>query len=150
MKYNQGFFHPQSPQKYVGDAGNIVYRSGLEWRLMRYFDQNSGVLAWSSEEVKIPYVRPDDGNYHLYYPDFLVRVRKADGGDRTLLIEVKPAKQTLPPKTPETRSQQRRYLKETVTFAVNTAKWEAAKKWCSLRGCDFLVITEKEILGRLK
>ena len=150
MKYNQGFFHPSSPQKYVGDAGNIVYRSGLEWRLMRYFDQKTGVIQWSSEEIKIPYVRPDDGNYHLYYPDFLVKIRQSDGGIKTLLIEVKPAKQTKPPKNPETKAQHKRYLKEAVTFAINQAKWEAAKLWCRKHGADFLVLTEIEILGKFK
>ena len=150
MKYNQGFYHPQNPQKYVGAVGNIVYRSGLEWRMMRYFDQHSGVLQWSSEEIKIPYVRPDDGNYHRYYPDFLVRLRQSNGGDKTFLIEVKPLKQTRPPKNPETKAQQRRYLKEMASFAINHAKWEAAKKWCSLRGADFLVLTEVEILGKFK
>jgi hypothetical protein len=150
MKYNQGFFHPQSPQKYVGDVRNIVYRSGLEFRLMRYFDQNSGVLQWSSEEIKIPYVRPDDGNYHLYYPDFLVKVRSSDGVPRTFLIEVKPKKQLTPPGPPKTKAQEKRYLKEAVTFAINKAKWNAAEKWCKSKGAAFLILTEQEILGTFK
>jgi len=149
MKYNQGFFHPQSPQKYVGDAGNIIYRSGLEWRVMRYLDQNSAVLQWSSEEIKIPYVRPDDGNYHLYYPDFLVKLH-SNSGVRTVLIEVKPAKQTRPPKTPVTKAQHKRYLREAVDFAINRAKWDAAEQWCKLKGVSFLILTEQEILGTLK
>lgn len=150
MKYNQGFFHPQHPQKYVGDAGNIVYRSGLEFRMMRYFDQHSGVLQWSSEEIVIPYVRPDDGNTHRYYPDFLIKVRSTNGGTKTFLIEVKPAKQTRPPKEPKTRSQKKRYLNEAVTFAINAAKWEAAKTWCQRKGIEFLILTEQEIEGRFK
>lgn len=150
MKYHQGFYHPQNPQKYVGDAGNIVYRSGLEWRLMRYFDQNSGVLSWSSEEIKIPYVRPDDGNYHLYYPDFLIKVRTSDGAARAFLIEVKPLKHTRPPGAPKTRAQEKRFLKEAVNFAINRAKWDAAEKWCQHKGVTFLILTEQEILGRFK
>ena len=148
MKYHQGIYHPQCPQKYVGNAQNIVYRSGLEWRLMRYFDTRSGVIQWSSEEVKIPYVRPDDGNQHLYYPDFLVKIRQSDKSTKTFLIEVKPAKQTRPPKTPETRAQKKRFLKETVEFAINQAKWNAAEKWCKFHGVEFLILTEQEILGR--
>ena len=149
MKYNQGFYHPQSPQKYVGDAGNIVYRSGLEWRVMRYLDQNAAVLQWSSEEIKIPYIRPDDGNYHLYYPDFLIKLR-SNSGVRTVLIEVKPAKHTKPPKAPVTKAQHKRYLREAVDFAINRAKWDAAENWCKTRGADFLILTEQEILGTVK
>jgi hypothetical protein len=150
MQYNQGFFHPQHPQKYVGDAKNIVYRSGLEFRMMRYFDQRDGVIQWSSEEIKIPYIRPDDGNTHLYYPDFLVKVRQSDGGTKLFLIEVKPAKHTKPPKTPKTRAQQKRYLYEVTQFAINAAKWSAAKQWCVRHGAEFLILTEAEIQGRFK
>lgn len=150
MKYHQGFFHPQNPRKYVGDASNIVYRSGLEFRLMRYFDQHPSVLQWASEEIKIPYIRPDDGNHHLYYPDFLVKLRQTSGGEQVVLIEVKPAKHLKPPPPPKTKAQERRFLKESLTFAINKAKWEAAEQWCRKRNAEFLILTEQEILGRFK
>lgn len=116
---------------------------------MRYFDTHSGVISWSSEEIKIPYVRPDDGRNHLYYPDFLAIVQSSQG-PRKLLIEVKPAKQTRAPKTPKTKSQHKRFLKETVDFAINTAKWNAAEAWCKRQGIEFLILTEHEILGQTK
>jgi hypothetical protein len=118
--------------------------------MMRYFDTRSGVVQWSSEEITIPYVRPDDGNQHRYYPDFLVKITQPDGQLKIFLIEVKPARQTKPPKPPETRAQKRRYLKEATEFAVNQAKWEAATAWCKKHGAEFLVLTEHEILGRFK
>ena len=64
---------------------------------MRYFDNNVNVLEWASEEVSIPYQSPLDGKVHRYYPDFLVKVKR--GPDtQIIVIEVKPEKQTKPPK----------------------------------------------------
>jgi hypothetical protein len=59
------------------------------------------------------------------------------------VIEVKPKRQTEPPKkkTRVTKS----YLYEAKTYAVNQAKWKAAVEWCEDRRLEFKVITENEL-----
>ena len=59
------------------------------------------------------------------------------------MIEVKPKKQTRPPirKTKPTKS----YIYECTTYAVNQAKWKAAKDWCDDRKIEFKIITEDEL-----
>lgn len=109
------------------------------------FDENPNVLSWASEELCIPYLSPVDGKIHKYYPDFLIELRNKSGDVETLLIEVKPKKQTNPPKKPESGRMTRRYINEVKTYAVNNAKWEAAEEVCKQRGWIFKLITEKEI-----
>ena len=147
-KPHQGKFHPSQPQKYAGNAENIVYRSGLEFRMMRYFDATNAVVKWSSEEIIIPYIRPDDRLQHRYYPDFFIQVRQKDGKMKHVLIEVKPSKQCAPPAAPKTKRQHARFLNEALTYAVNEAKWNAAREWCAKCGAEFLILTETEIEGK--
>ena len=144
-KYNQGFFKPKNPQKYKGDPSNIVYRSGWECRLMSHFDLHSDVIWWSSEERIVPYRSPVDGKIHRYFPDFLICVKKPDGKQQTIMIEVKPLAQT---KEPTKRDKiNRKYIQEVYTWGVNKAKWDAAEEYCKDRGWQFKVMTEKEIFG---
>ena len=97
MAYS-GLFRPRHPEKYMGDHTNIVYRSSWEARVMNKLDLSSWCIAWASEEMTIPYVSPVDGKYHRYFPDFLVKYRDKNGITKTMMIEVKPQKQTEPPK----------------------------------------------------
>jgi len=112
---------------------------------MKTFDTNSNVVSWSSEEVCIPYVSPVDNKKHKYYPDFLVEVKNKMGKIDTLLIEVKPEKQTTEPSKPKSGKLTRTYLTEVKSYAINTAKWNAAKKFCHVRGWKFKILTEKDI-----
>ena len=93
----QGIFRPKNPQKYIGDSNNIVYRSSWECRVMNWFDQNDDIISWASEELIVPYKSPIDNRFHRYFPDFIVKVKTRDGTMKTLMIEVKPKKQTIPP-----------------------------------------------------
>jgi hypothetical protein len=110
---------------------------------MRYFDQNPNVLKWSSEEVIVPYKSPIDGRYHRYFPDFLIRVKNKQGVLETIMIEVKPYKETKEPK-PQTRLS-KKYLYEVKTWGINKSKWEAAIEFCKDRKWKFMIITEKEL-----
>jgi len=114
---------------------------------MRYCDETSAVVHWASEEFFIPYVSPLDGRIHRYFPDFLLEVRTSDGGIKKFVIEIKPHAQT---KVPEPRRKTKKFLAEVATFAVNQAKWQAAKEFCDKQKMAFLVITEKELFQRLK
>lgn len=112
---------------------------------MTTFDTNPNILTWASEEISIPYVSPVDGKFHKYFPDFLVELKTKRGNIETLLIEVKPSKQTVEPKKPKSGKMTRSYITEVKSYAVNTAKWEAAQKACEKMGWKFKILTEKEI-----
>jgi hypothetical protein len=143
-KYNQGIFKPINPQKYKGDPTNIVYRSGWECRLMSHFDLHPDVIWWVSEEKIIPYRSPIDNKIHRYFPDFLVHMKTASGKVETVLVEVKPKAQTVPPTNNKNK---RRYLSEVMTWGVNEAKWRAAEEYCKDRGYKFMIMTEDHIFG---
>ena len=149
MAYS-GKFQPNNPSKYLGDPSKITYRSLWERKCMLIFDDNPNVIRWASEEVCIPYMSPVDRKRHRYYPDFLVEIKNKKGEIETLLVEVKPYKQTQPPdpanknKT-KTGRVSRRYLQEVKTYGINEAKWKAAYAYCRDRKWDFKIMTEKEL-----
>ena len=145
MAKYQGYFKPKNPQKYKGDPTNIVYRSRWELLVMSRFDSDSNVIWWSSEETIIPYRSPIDNRIHRYYVDFTARLNKADGGTKTVLIEVKPYAQTRPPVISESKKKSKRYISEVMTWGVNSAKWKAAQEYCKDRGYEFLIMTENEL-----
>jgi hypothetical protein len=136
---SKGRFKPKNPQKYKGDPTNIVYRSGWELKLMGYLDAHEEVVQWASEEFCIPYRSPVDNRIHRYFPDFWVK--KTDG--TVVVIEVKPASQAEPPKQPKRMT--RRYVNEVFEYGKNQAKWKAAREYCSDRGWQFEVFTEREL-----
>ena len=59
------------------------------------------------------------------------------------MVEVKPLRQTKQPK--KQKKQTKAYITEVVTYAINQAKWEAAREYCKDRGWEFMLITEKEL-----
>ena len=144
--YKQGFFKPRFPKKYIGDPTNIVYRSGWEKRVMQSLDDNTNVLRWASEEVVGPYISPIDNRPHRYFVDFYVEARAPDGSIKKMLLEVKPAAQTQPPKSPKRRT--KRYISEVMTYGVNEAKWKAAREFCQDKGWEFRIITEAELFKK--
>lgn len=151
-KYHQGKFRPKNPQKYKGDPTNIIYRSGWELKLFSYLDMHPNVLKWASEEFSIPYVSPIDGRWHRYFPDVYVEQINIDGKKQVVLIEVKPAGQTVAP-NPQNKltakgNLSRRYLNEVKTWGVNEAKWKAAQEFCLDRGWTFQILTEKQLFGK--
>ena len=142
-KCHQGFFHPKNPKKYKGNSQNIVYRSSWELKFMRWCDSNENILEYGSEEFCINYYNPVKQKVCRYFPDFIIKVKENTGKIKTYVIEVKPKKQTLPPKTP--KRQTKSYLYECKTYAVNQAKWKAAKEWCDDRRIEFKIITEDDL-----
>ena len=116
---------------------------------MRWLDNNSSVIAWSSEEIVIPYKHPLDDPREMktrrYFPDFYVEAMGNDGKVKKILIEVKPVAQTKQP-TPAKRKT-KRYLTEVMTWEQNQAKWQAATKYCAAKGWTFRIMTEHDIFG---
>ena len=141
MSY-KGWFRPKNPKKYKGDAANVVYRSNWELRVMKHFDEDPNILWWASEELVIPYRSPIDQRMHRYFPDFIARVRQKTGKEKTIVIEIKPEKQT---KKPIQKRQTKRFLEEAATYAINQEKWRAADIFCQKEGWDFMVLTEKDL-----
>ena len=139
----KGKFIPINPKKYKGDPTNIIYRSSWERRCMIYFDRTPNIVEWQSEEFFIPYKSPVDGKIHRYFPDFKIKVMNKHKNIDSIIVEVKPFKQTQPPiiQTRKTK----RYLTEVTTFLKNEAKWKAALNFCKDRKWKFQIITEKEL-----
>lgn len=139
----KGQFIPKHPKKYIGDASNIIYRSSWECKVMSWLDQNPAILSWASEELIVPYVSPIDNRRHRYFPDFIVKMRTKDGTLKTMMLEVKPKKQTIQPEVRKRLTKQ--YLMEVQTWGVNQAKWKAATEFCLDRGWQFMLITEDHL-----
>jgi hypothetical protein len=109
---------------------------------MKWLDENPSVIWWASEELIIKYRSPLDQKIHRYFPDFIVRLKQKNGTESTVVIEIKPQKQTV---KPVQKRKTKRYLQEAATYAVNQEKWRAADLFCKEHGWQFKVLTEKDI-----
>ena len=138
-KSYRGLFRPNNPKKYVGNTKQIVYRSLLERRFMRYCDLNEDILYWASEELPVRYYNPLDKKYHRYFPDFVVKTVNND----KYMIEIKPSRQVTKPKPPKKKTKS--YMRESFEYIKNQAKWQAAKSYCDDKGMKFKLITEKDL-----
>jgi len=147
-RFQQGWYIPKNPHKYVGDIEKIRYMSSYELETHQFLDNNPNVLLWCSEEIVIPYVKPTDQKVHKYYPDYWVEYVTRHGEVRRMLIEVKPKSQTQAP-----RGNRKHALYEQVQWAINQSKWQAAINWCKHRTkldtipIDFKIITERSIFA---
>ena len=143
MAYS-GKYKVKHKSKYKGDVDNIVYRSMWERHCFYWCDHNPNVKHWSSEETVIPYFYDVDKKYHRYFMDLKINFK--DG--RTLLVEVKPEKETQPPKKSFGKAVDRskRYISESLTYVKNMNKWEAANEYAKDRGWEFQIWTEKTLM----
>jgi len=82
---------------------------------------------------------------HHYIPDFMLEKKNKDGSISTLIVEVKPFKQTKEPVLTENTSK-KTYTKNLEMYLTNQAKWDAAKKFCKENRIEFVVLTEKELM----
>lgn len=135
MAYS-GKFKPKNIKKYRGDYTKIVYRSMWEKYCFKWCDQNPNVKYWSSEETVIPYLYEVDKKYHRYFMDLKITYKTGE----TVLVEIKPANQTVPPKYPGRKT--KRYINEGLTYVKNQNKWKAAQRYARDRGWGFQVWTE--------
>lgn len=137
----QGWYRLVNPEKYRQPLdetmkstrdGFIQYKSSLEMKAIRYADAHPGVEWWSMEPFPIHYIKPTDGKVHRYFPDLLVKQ-----GEATIVIEVKHSSEVKPPS--------RTNVDACLTYAVNQAKWAAARKFCKEHGLYFCILTEKDL-----
>lgn len=141
--WRQGYFSPRNPEKYIGDPSNIRFMSSWELELNKMLDGNPYILRWCSEPFGIPYVRPTDNKVHKYYPDYFIEYQNKHGNIIKEIIEVKPKTQVKPPK--KTGKSKKQQLNEQMTYAINVAKWTAAKQFCDQHGITFRVVTEQQL-----
>lgn len=139
FKYHQGIFTPKNPSKYVGNVDNIVYRSGWELTFMQMLDSSENVIRYASDTtgIVVPYYNELDKKMHKYFPDFVVTIIEKSL-EVTYMIEIKPAKQTVPPKYRNSK----KYLSEMFEYKKNQFKWKAAQTFCKKRNWKFMVVTE--------
>ena len=147
-KNKHRIYKPTNIKKYNGKSYPIC-RSSWEFSLCKWLDRNDKVLQWESEPLSIPYKDPTNQiikgrvKTRRYYPDFLVKVITNEGV-QTWLIEVKPYKETIPPKTSHKKST-KTILYEQKTWKTNQAKFKAADMFCKRRKWVFKILTEKDL-----
>jgi hypothetical protein len=107
---------------------------------MRFCDNHPSVVNWASEAIQIPYRNPLTGKQSIYVPDFFIVYQNKKGKRKAELIEIKPKSQTALTEKTSKRDQ--------LAVAINHAKWEAAAKWCKLKGVQFRIITEDDLFHR--
>ena len=137
MAYS-GRYQVLNPKKYRGDHSNVIYRSLWERDTFKWCDLNPKIKYWSSEETVVPYFYDVDKKYHRYFVD--IKITFTDG--RTILVEIKPEKETAPPTGPK---RTKKYITEGLTYVKNMNKWEAAESYCKDRGWKFQIWTEKTL-----
>ena len=142
----KGKYTVKNPKKYKGDLDKVIYRSNWEHQVMIYLDEHSGVSQWNSEDFIIPYYYDVDKKWHKYHMDFWIKFTNG----KVLLVEVKPKKQTEPPKAKNPKS--KRSLNEVFAYIKNRNKWEAAEQVAKDNGYGFDIWTEIELtkMGILK
>jgi len=136
-KWANGLFEMTNPDKYIGNK-KPRYRSSWEWAFMRFCDNNPAVMNWASESIKIPYRNPLTGKNTIYVPDFFIVYQNKKKQKVAELIEIKPNNQAKYESVGKNVQNQAAYI-------TNRAKWEAANKWCKLKGIRFRVVTESDI-----
>jgi len=165
--YHQGVYIPQNISKVIG--GNIIYRSGWEYKLCRWCDLSPNVVRWGCECVSVEY--RDRGGVNLdecrkyglnpndpaqwpiknYYIDFYIEFGGKDWNGnpedvKVYLVEVKPFKETqMPERVADTAKlkDKKRFNKEAQKFLQNTSKWEAARAFAAAKGVNFEIWTER-------
>lgn len=142
-KFRQGYFTPTHPEKYKGNIEKIRYMSSWELSFHQFLDTNPHILQWSSEPFSIPYIKPTDGRIHRYYPDYWVEYKNKRGTIIHEIIEVKPESQTKPPVRRGKRKKTQ--ITEQIMYAINTAKWASAQKFCDRNRLKFRIVTEQQL-----
>ena len=146
IRWMQGKYKPQFPEKYVGDISKITFRSSWELVVFKFMDETPEIVAWGSEIEVINYFDPMKNKMRKYFMDIKMAYRKADGTAQVTLIEIKPYKQTIKPRANKNKSE-KTIFDERATWITNSAKWDAAKKLCDEKGWSFKIWTEKDIYG---
>ena len=138
----KGRYKIKNRDKYLTNADYCIYRSSWESALMRWCDISTNVLKWGSEIVKIPYILKhgdsDLPKVHTYIIDFVIKFNNG----QWYLIEVKPEKETKPPRNSKNKY---KFIKESLTWEKNKAKWKFANEYAKSKNMRFAIWTEKDL-----
>ena len=140
-QFKQGIYRPKNTEKLLGKLPYAIYRSGLELSYFRILDENPNVVRWGSEELVIPY--QFQNTWHKYFIDLVVFF-KVGNELKKMMIELKPYRQTIEPKNSK-RKKKETYMGECFMYAKNCAKWNAAREYGKKIGCEFKILTEKDL-----
>lgn len=138
--HRKGLYTPINKQKYVGDILNIRYLSSWENQVCKWADLNPDIEYWGSEINIVKYLCPSDGQLHNYYIDFTFKYKNG----KVLLVEVKPANQTILPKSTKGKKKST-LLTENLAFMKNVAKWRAGHKYAEENGAKFVIWTQESL-----
>lgn len=140
-KYANGKYQILNPSKYIGNK-QPTYRSSWEFTFCAFCDNNPAVLQWASEPMHIPYRNPFTNKQTIYVPDFLIAYMDRNDQKHVELIEIKPRNQVT--------LENARGIRDRAAVVLNTAKWTAARAWCSMNGIKFRIVTESDIYLGIK
>lgn len=150
MGLKQGKIRTSNLQYYLGKKQEVTFRSSWElkaFQILEMYGKIGKIIGWSSEDVIIPYKCDLDEKVHKYYMDLKIETKA-----RTLLVEIKPYKDTHFPNKPKffkTEKQKINYERQVATVIKNQNKWEQTLKYCAMmsertgRPWDFQIWTEK-------
>jgi hypothetical protein len=140
-KYANGLYEIKNPQKYVGNK-QPYYRSSWELAMMNFCDNNPNIQQWASEALHINYRNPFTGKNTIYVPDFLIIYVDKNGQKHGEVVEIKPLKETM--------MESAKSKRDKAMVALNTYKWDAARKFCAAQGLTFRVVNESDIFHQGK
>ena len=116
--------------------------------MMCHCDRERSIVFWAYEKTIIKYYDrsvnpPKVRDYHIdftiYVPTAKFMNTRSLSDCRKILVEVKDSRETNP-KLLESKNP-----RERATRLKNECKWNAAKEVARAMGCDFRVITDKEL-----
>lgn len=140
-RFHQGYYKPINKNKFMGDVA--IYRSSLERKFFHFCDNNPNVIKWGSECIKIPYFDSIQKKNRTYFVDNYVVIKEGDILKK-YLVEIKPHKQTMEPKSSKGKKKSH-LLYESIQYHNNCDKWKFAKEFAKKNGMEFIIITEKEL-----
>jgi hypothetical protein len=121
----------------------LNYRSRLELKALKYADFNKFITKWSCEPFHVKYIKPTDGKVHRYFIDLFLEFKSGD----KFIVEIKSKGETTPPKPPKNKTQKaiNNYQRALQTYAINQAKWKAAKEFANANKMKFVILTEDQL-----
>lgn len=155
-KNKEGWYKVLNPNKVIKPIDNhmksfqvlentvqLNYKSSLELKMMKYCDFNKHIVKYSLEPFNIKYIKPTTGKEHRYFIDFFLEFSSGD----KFIVEVKSKGETKPPKKPSKKTENAlmNYQKAIQTYAINRAKWKAAKEFAALNNMKFIILTEEQL-----
>lgn len=102
----------------------MTYRSRWELLYFNFLDNDSSVLEFFSESLRIKYISNERSKKErTYIPDLFIKYVNGE----SILVEIKPSSK--------------------IFQKINLKKFKAAEDWCRQSLVKFLIITEKELKG---